>query len=252
MPNEQQEFLKDLEVKEGVDVFEAPLVDTPETKPGETKPAEGEPVKETPEERFNRRERRLMERLKDERESNIAQAARIQAITEAQRFSREATPEVDETIERIYGTNTPEAAEATKLLQKALATVEQKSTARALELFREEQQKAAQAERDAVKELRTMSEDIEDEYNVTFDDQTQKAFFTLLEKLSPKDKEGNIIAYADHRTVWEEYQARTKTAPAANRAKDLASRSMVKTGGSPASTIEQDAAERFLKENGII
>ena len=200
--------------------------------------------------RFNRAERRLRAKLQAERESSIALAARLEALTEAQKFSRENTPEVDETIARIYGTNTPEAAEATALLQKALANVENRATEKALEKFREEQQAEHESVSKEEENLDDMIEQIEDETGTELTDQTRQQFFSLLERLSPKDSEGNVIEYADHRAVWDELQARKQ--PQNTRAKDLASRSMTRTGGSPSQSVEISSNERWLKEQGII
>lgn len=244
MPNEQEDFLRDLNQSEATDVLDQPLTPEPE-------PVKDEAPQEDEESKYNRRERRLQAKLQAERESSIALAARLEALTEAQKFSREQNPIADETIARIYGTNTPEAAEATALLTKALANVETRSTERALEAFRAEQRQQQEAVRAQEQNLESMVEEIEDEVGVTMDKATQQGFFALLEKLSPKDREGNIVNYADHHAVWDEYQARKQqTAP--NRAKDLASRTMVKTGGSPTTTVEADSHERFLRENGII
>lgn len=243
MPNEQEEFLKDLNPDTKSDVLTEPLVPPEAEKPTEEQA-------ETDEDKFNRRERRLAAKLQAERESSIALAARLEALTEAQKFSRENTPEVDETIARIYGTNTPEAAEATALLQKALTNAENRATEKALEKFREEQQREQEAVAKEEKSLDAMIDDIEDETGQTLDKQTRHGFFQLLEKLSPKDKDGNIIAYADHTAVWEELQVRRQ--PQQNRAKDLAARSMVSTGASPKTTVEADSNERWLRENGLI
>lgn len=243
MPNEltQDEFLKDLNPQEGNNPLEQPF---------NVEPEKAEVEEESEEVARNRRERRLTAKLQAERESSIALAARLEALTEAQKFSRETTPEVDETISRIYGTNTPEAAEATALLQKALKNVEDRSTERALEKLREEQRQAAQAIQKEEKTLDGMVEEIEDEQGITLDGQSKKAFFTLLERMSPKDANGEVKEYADHHAVWEELQARKTTQN--TRAKDLASRSMVRAGASPASSVQDDATARFLKENGII
>jgi len=242
MPDQtQEEFLKDLEPKDVSNPLEQPLV--PETV------KEEEPEVEEEEAR-NRRERRLQAKLTAEREAGIALAAKLEALTEAQRLQREVSTEMDETIARIYGTDTPEALAATQLLQKAIKSAEDRATERALEAFRKEQEQASRAVQVEEQNLDSMVEEIEDEYGVTFDAQTQKGFFTLLEKLSPKDRDGNIIEYADHHAVWEEFNARR--APANNRAKDLASRSMVRNGAPTNTNVSDDATERFLRENGII
>lgn len=241
MPDAQSEFLKDLDPLSEQNPLDQPIV---------AEQAAAEPEKESDEDKFNRRERRLQAKLQAERESSIALAARLEALTEAQKFSRETTPQVDETLSRIYGTNTPEAIEATNLLQKALANVESRATEKALEKFREEMKAEKATIANENKTLEGMIEEIEDETRLTVDGQTRKAFFSLLEKLSPKDAEGNVKEYADHHAVWEELQARKQTQN--TRAKDLASRSMVRTGASPATSVESGATERWLKENGIL
>jgi hypothetical protein len=245
------EFLKDLEVPQSKDIFEQPLVD----EPGVTQPPADTTaqVVEPKDEPKNRRERRLEAKLQAERESSIALAARLEAITEAQRQQRETAPsEYVKQIERIYGTNTPEAQEATNLLVSALKGAEDRATERALEAFREEQRKAKEEEANEAKALDEMVDDIEDTYGVTLDDMSRKAFFQELERVSPKDRNGEIIAYADGHAVFEGLQARRHAAQPQTRAKDLASRGMVKTGAQAATTVQDDAQERWLKENGII
>ena len=209
------------------------------------------PDEPTEEEKSNRRERRLQAKLTAERESSIALAARLDALTEAQKFRNDTAPtEYEKLAEQIYGNDTPEKLAATRLLTDALKGVHTKATEDALAKFREEQAEASRAVAKKEQTLEAMVEELEDEYNVTIDKNTQKGFFALLEKLSPKDKDGNVKDYADHHAVWEEYQARTKKVD--TRAKDLASRSMTRTGGGNTENIQVSAHERWLKENGII
>lgn len=238
----QQDFLKDLEPEAKVDVFDTPLAPEPEKAQEDDKGDE---------EAENRKERRLRARLDAERESSIALAAKVEVLTSALQAKSETEPsEYLKKIERLYGTDSPEAQAATQLLSEALTGVEERAVQRAVEVLRQEQLQAQESVRNEEKALSSMVEDIEDTYNVTIDPQTEKGFFQLLEKLSPKDRDGNVTAYADPHEVWEELQAR-KTQPS-TRAKDLASRSMVKTGASPDSSVQDDAALRFLKDNGII
>ena len=246
-PNQtQEEFLKDLEPEQNVGALDQPI----ETE-GE-QPKEGEVKEETAEEKSNRRERRLQSKLQAERESSIALAARLEALTEANQARGDNSEDAYlKAVEKIYGTLTPEAVEATELLKKALVDVKNASRDEALAMFREEQRKEREAVVTEDKTLDSMVEELEDEFGVTIDPQTEKSFFQLLEKMSPKDSEGNVIAYADHYAVWDELQSR-KPQPKVNRAKDLASRSMVRTGSSPQGTVEAEASERWLRENGII
>lgn len=245
MPTEtQDEFLKDLnQDQQKPDVLTEPL--EPQAEEAPTEP------EETSEEKFNRRERRLAAKLQAERESSIALAARLEALTEAQKFRQESEPsEYLKAVEKIYGTNTPEATEATELLKAALKGAKDEAKAEALAELRRERMQEQDAIAIEEQSLDSMIEDIEDRTGRDLDEQTKQGFFQLLERLSPKDADGNIIEYADHNAVWEELQARKQAAP--NRAKDLAARSMVKTGASPQTSVEADATERYLRENGII
>lgn len=247
MPNEkseQSEFLKEFEPKQETDAFNQPIEPAKETKEEEVK-------EEDENELRNRRERRLAAKLQAERESSIALAAKLETLTEAQKFQREVEPsEYQKQIEKIYGTDTPEATAATELLKSALKGVETTATERALALLREEQQKAQEAVKAEERTLDSFVEQIEDEYNITLNDAHQKGFFQLMEKMSPKDSEGNIVAYADPSAVWETYAEKLQKKD--TRAKDLSSRSMTASGASKDSTIQDDSTVRFLKENGII
>ncbi len=239
----QEEFLKDLNPDNKPDVLTtdfAPVIEN-------TEPQESE---EEREERLNRRDRRYIKKLEADRESAIEMADRLARITEAQRTRTEEPDEYLKQVERIYGTNSPEASEATELLKTALKTVETRATERALEQFREEQQREQDSVAQEEKSLDSMIDDIEDETGQTLDEQTKQGFYQLLEKLSPKDKDGNIIEYADHNAVWDELEARRVVQP--NRAKDLAARSMVNSGSSPRTGVEAESNERWLRENGII
>lgn len=248
MPNQsQEEFLKDLVPPQEND----PFAQVPEPVAAELSP---EPAKEDEDDKANRRERRLQAKLQAERESSIALAARLEALTEAQKFSRESSPSsFEEKASRIYGTATPENAAATELLIASIKEASQAAKQEALSELREEQRKTAEATKKEEQNLDRMVEEIEDENGVTLDQPTQTGFFQLLEKLSPKDTQGNVIAYADHHAVWDEYQARKQRAqPPNNRAKDLASRSMVNSGSSPAANLDANVNEKWLLENGLI
>lgn len=248
--SEQDQFLKDLEQEnKGPDILEAPL------EPEKDKEEIPEIKQDDEEKLANRRERRLAARLQAERESSIALAARLEAITEAQKFRQESnTSDHFKGVERIYGTNSPEAIEATELLKKALLDAKEAAKKEALEAFQEERQREAVAVQKEEQHLDSMLEELEDEYGVDLtsdgSEAVRKGFFKYLEKLSPKDNDGNIIAYADPHAVWGEFQSKFKKSD--NRAKDLSSRSMVQSGASKDTKLSDDVNERFLKENGII
>jgi hypothetical protein len=100
-----------------------------------------------------------------------------------------------------------------------------------------------------------MVEEIEDEFDVDLTSkESEKArtdFYKLLAKMSPKDRDGNIIGYADHFAVWEEYQERLKRTPDST-ARNLSARSMTQGSGAAKSDLTTDVTERFLRDQGII
>lgn len=254
MPNEQtaqEEFLKELTPENATNPLDEFSTPPQATTPPEAGSAKAEDDSTTPPK--NRRERRLQEKLDAERESSSFLAGKLQGLTEAQKLRADTEPsEYLKKVEKIYGTNSPEAIEATKLLQEAIKGAEDRATERALEAFREEQRQAAEAVQVEEKNLDSMVDAIEDEFEVEMDSATEKSFFQLLEKMSPKDSDGNITAYADHFAVWDELQSRKQTSAQPQRAKNLASRSMVRTGSSPNTNAGAEANERWLLENGII
>lgn len=253
--SELKTFLDEIGVNDEkpVDVLNDPLI--PEQGAAGEKASDEEKGTEEHHPR-NRRERRLESKLQAERESSIALAAKL-AEREKIDSERNATVESDyiKSIERIYGTDSPEAIEATEVLKGAFKGLHKDATESALKLFREEQEQQSKAVSNEENVLDGMMEEIEDNFNVDLTSEeakgTQKAFLTLLERMSPKDKEGNIIQYADHEAVWEMLQSQ-KSIPKQNQAKDLSNRSMVQSGSSKESQLETDSGLRFLQENGII
>lgn len=250
--NEQDQFLKQFDAPEESTVLDQNL------DPNAEQATDGQATDDTAtadaddEQKLrNRRERRLSAKLEAERMAGIQLAARLEAITEAKKATDGESAEYLKAVERIYGTDTPESTTATELLKAALKGVKEEAKREALEAYQEERQKEEAAVRREEQELDTMVEEIEDEYNTELNDATKKGFFSLLEKMSPKDTSGNIIAYADPHAVWEMYQANTKKGTD-NRAKALASQSLTRSGASQDSKLPDDAAVRFLKDNGII
>lgn len=243
MPNETDLFLN--ETKE-------PNVMTDPLEPQVEIPKEEEGNElEDAEEAKNRRERRLQAKLTAEREANIAMAARLEALSEANKFRSETDADYLKTVERIYGTDTPEAKTATELLKEALRGLEKNATERALESFREAQQAEAQKLRDEERRLDGFVEEIEDTYGINMTSDMQKGYFKMLEKMSPKDNDGNIVEYADPHSVWEVFSEKLQKG-GSNRAKDLASRSMTASGASNNAKVVDDATLAYLKEQGII
>lgn len=240
--SEQTEFLKDLEIDNTKDVFNKPLAEEPKEPEKETEEDAEQKLK-------NRRERRLYDKLQSEREANIALNARLETIAESKHMrEEEEVAEYLKRAEKIYGNATPEAKEATQLLIEALRGVEENATKKAFDRYQSERTNDSEAEKKEEKNLDDILEKVEEEHGIDMSDDKQRTgFLTLLEKLSPKDSEGNIIEYADPETTAEVYLSRQEKSN--SRAKDLASRSMSQSGTSQPSKIEEDVMARWIKEN---
>lgn len=253
--NELEQFIEDTTSDPTkVDVLDAPLIPdgdatgTKDDKSGEEDGDDGDKGELKPR---NRRERRLMEKLAAERESSSFLAGKLEARSEA---SKAVSEEADylKAVERIYGTDTPEAQLATDLLKKAILGAREDAKTQAIEEMRNDRKREIEEQRKEEAALDNMVDEIEDEYGVTLTDTQEKAFFTLLERMSPKDENGDVIEYADPHAVWDVFQEKLKARPVDNRAKDLSSRSMVNSGSSKENNLNSDVTARFLKEQGII
>lgn len=245
MKPEEKDFLDEFD-RQPEDPFahlEQPTEPAKDSEPaGEGLPADPEPK--------NRRERRLMEKLQSERETGIALAAKLDIITQSQNSRTEQAQFLD-VAERIYGTQTPELREATELLKTALMGAKDEAKKEALaewqNLRRQEQEAVSAAE----KHVEQMIESIEDERNIDLSEGPHRTgFLKLLEKMSPKDRAGNITQYADHYAVWDVYQSQIKKP--VNPAKEVAARTMTTGATSGNSNLTNDTHERWLREQGIL
>lgn len=248
MDSEQDKFLEDLDVKKPTDVLDA------ETQ------VEVEPSEEDNEEKFsgNRRTRRMAAKAQQYKEETIALNARLQALSEADKV-RTNTEEADflKAVEPIFGTDTPEKREATELLKKALKgahdSAEKSALDKAIQSIEAERQSESSAVSEEEDNIEEGLEMLEDEYDIDLSPGSKERnnFLTLLERLSPKDKQGNILEYADFDATYDIYE-RTRE-KSSSRAKELASRSMARSGSSGGgSKLESDATERYLRDIGVL
>ncbi|MDE2233292.1 MAG: hypothetical protein KGJ90_04145 [Patescibacteria group bacterium] len=199
----------------------------------------------------NRQKRRWLGRIQSEKETNAALSERLRLIEESQKSRKESG---SAEIERIFGNNTPEGQEATAILLRKLEEIENRAVDKALEKFRDEQ---LQQVMDVKKEedlLEDMLEEIEEIYpEADFSNRdTRRAFLDRLERMSPKDSNGDIIEYADPHAVWEDYAAGREKSK--SRAKDLAARGMSSSAGAAASQeeVKKSELEAEMIKQGII
>lgn len=250
--NEQEKFLEDLKSDQTRDPFEPPKEEEVKVE------AEPEETEEESEMKLrNRRERRLAAKLQSEREANIDLNARLQTVNES-RTTREGTEQTEylKRLERIYGTDTPEKREATELLKEAFEGMKKSLREETFQEIEREQSSETKAREKEEGNLDTMMEELEEDFGADFSDTNiRTGFLTLLEKVSPKDRDGYIIEYADPATTWELFESRQNRQQGGpgSRAKELSSRSMTRSGAQTEKAGQMDEATlKMLRENGII
>lgn len=261
--SEQKQFLDELGIKSetGInqDAWKGPEGNPEEGGTPEPEKTEGDELEE--DKLKNRRERRLMAKVQAEREANIALNARLQALSEAQKL-REDTQEADflKLIDPIFGTADekgvydPRRAEATRLLKEALkgayATAKKEAAEDALSRFNERVESESAAVREEEDNLDEGMDAVEERYNIDFSSKKARdKYLTLLEEVSPKDGDENIIEYAFDAAA-RLYQA--EEGKANSRAKELASRSGIRSGSSQQPATQDEAFYSQMKSMGLL
>lgn len=199
--------------------FEAPESSEP-TKPVDDKPV---PFHKDPKiQKFlERREReiedRLMASLEDKRSSSTTPTA--------DRFSK-----VINSFEGIIGNDTPEKVSALNSLKEALNDMDASAVRVAEEKINEIRDRDLREDQEAEQELENAFETIEDTFDVDLTSQratkTRQEFITFVEKIAPKDRQGNIVDYPDMTSAWETFSEMKRATQVPSRAKELAARSI--------------------------
>lgn len=208
----------------------------------------------------NRRHRRLEEQLQAEREARLIAEAKVQAVSEVNKFKAEASSE-DNTPEkwlRIYG-DTPESRQAWSIYAETLNDYMSKAKDEAVKEIESRQLNAQKQEKEFESFIDTELEAIEDQYNVDVTSdapaarKSRREFLEMVQQLSPKDEEGKLKAYADFGAAWQQYQLlKDKGASSTERQKDLAARSMEKGGSSaPQGTQPTSGFRGWMKDFNI-
>lgn len=220
-------------------------------------PAEEAAITETPEKEAepykNRRHRRLEAQLQTQREENIRLKALAEGRSESQKFAQESG--VDPRLLEMYG-DTAEGKKAAQLHMDLLNDATSKGKEAALREIREEQERANAEQQKHESFIDSELEAIEDAYDVDITSDAPAArklrreFLAQVEKLSPKDAAGTISSFADFNGVWETFQDKREK-PDNSKAKDLAARSMAKSGAVDNAKATEDANLAYLRSIGI-
>lgn len=159
-----------------------------------------------------------------------------------QQFRKEVVEEVNlpSSFIKLVGNDTDEKKQVLKDLSTYFGTLKGDAKKEAWEEMQQQAQKAQQlqveADTKAQEELETYFEEIEETYNVDLSSnsasakKTRSEFIDFVRKIAPKNEEGEVSAFPDLVSAFEEYQERIKRLQPSNRiAKELAARGLTRS-----------------------
>lgn len=241
-------FLGELEGHNEKNTFETPKEDPfiPEETPVEKEPEEEKALP------FNKdpKIQKYLEKREREMEERIKNSFKPEVITKE--------PEKDEVTDvliRLIGNDTPEKLSMVKEFKSILEKGTERAKAEALAELDSRQTREQQADRDAEIELETAFDNIEEIFDVDITSnnpiakKTRQEFVSFVEKIAPKDRNGDVIDYPDMNSAWETFSEMKKATSVPSRAKELASRGMsrsAETQPNNQTKVGWDAAEEFI------
>lgn len=146
---------------------------------------------------------------------------------------------MDDVLTRIIGNDTPEKVQGIKDMKELLTGLTGKAKAEAIAELEARQNEEAEADREAEVELETAFENIEEAFDVDITSnsplakKTRQEFVSFVEKIAPKDRNGDIVDYPDMTSAWETFSEIKKSTATPSRAKELAARSMARSSETP-------------------
>lgn len=160
---------------------------------------------------------------------------------------------VDDVLTRLIGNDTPEKVSMIKEFKEILSEGTQKAKAEAIAELESRQNAEVEADREAEQELENAFDNIEENFDVDITSnnpvakKTRQEFVSFIEKIAPKDRNGDIVDYPDMNSAWETFSEMRKSTATPSRAKELASRSMARssdTGTQQAIPVNKHSFER--------
>lgn len=213
--------------------------------------AEPKPEKALP---FNKDPKvlKFIEKEIEKRASKIEPAPRTE--------NTQTDDEITSVLTRIIGNDTPEKVAVLKDFKKVLGGMEERGAQKAIEQLQSNEKKMREAqeaaEAEAQSELETGFEDIESQFNIDLTSNTAQAkkargeFVDFIKLVAPKDEFGEVKEYPDLVETFKLHQNLKKANAQPSRAKELASRSMQRSGGAadsrPLGGQGWDAVDRLL------
>lgn len=240
--NAVDDFLGDLKNNDGDDVFN-PQEGEDLFGEGETQTEEEDTEEEKEEKVPFHKDPKVQRYIEKEIAKHIPQKTQEQTQAPIEGDS------IDDVLVRLIGNDTPEKVQAVKDFKRVLLEREEKGAEKALQELDRRSQAEAQAEVQAESEIADGFESIEDEFRVDLTSNTPQArklrgeYIEFIEKIAPKDKNGDILDFPDFTESFRTFQS-LRNIQKNNRAKDLAARSMTRTSETSAPPKVNDQSWR--------
>lgn len=145
---------------------------------------------------------------------------------------RQEVKDNDDFYDRLIGNDTPEKV---SMIKEAKARDErrlQEAEERAFNRLSAKEQEEVQADKEAEEELSSAFDSIEETYDVDISSnnpqakKTRQEFISFVEKIAPKDRDGEIVDYPDMLSAFETWSEMKKSTAQPSRAKELANRGL--------------------------
>ena len=166
---------------------------------------------------------------------------------------------VTDVLVRLIGNDTPEKAQMVKEFKDILGNLKGEARAEALAEIESRQNASIQADKEAEEELENAFDNIEETYDVDITSnsplavKTRKEFVSFVERIAPKDRNGDIVDYPDMTSAWETFSEIKKATSTPSRAKELASRGMsrsAETSTKSQERVDWNTVDSFLETLG--
>lgn len=153
--------------------------------------------------------------------------------------------EITEVLTRIIGNDTPEKLSAIKDFKKVIMDREVNGAKNAIEQFQSLQREEQAIYKEAENEVEAGFESIEEQFGVDLDSpqatKTRNDFIDFVQRISPKDSEGNITQYPDFTESFKIFQEMgAKKAPSNSKNKELASKSISRSSDASNAPVSGD------------
>lgn len=176
---------------------------------------------------------------------------------QATQTEEDSFKDVIDSFTTVIGNDTPEKVSALNALKKSLSSLDQRASQKAIEQLESIRNEEVEADREAEDELENAFDNIEETFDVDITSnnaiarKTRQEFVSFVERIAPKDRNGDIVDYPDMVQAFETFSEIKKSTQQPNRAKDLASRGMRNSAEAPVGEVKGRStfaeAEKYIE-----